>query len=1600
MAVSVKTLPEGFVLDEPEAPPEGFVLDQPTFAIDEPKATQEFIEKFILSDKPVTDWLPTEQAELARSILDDFEDPADQQAKISNAILLSELFGVPFETVISTQPEMMDQIYGKELRAISNSVVNKTLKEDAVQALKETPENIWIGTIGMGASALESVKRRAMQLAGGGVLPDEAIRSQFEAVTPSPEPSTAGFQFNPNRLDFIRPQQPLPGAIAAGAFGVVTRLPDIGAKILRSKQRDLQDEQDIAEISNAPITKMARLVFQAGVPSMAVAAGMSVLTGNPMIGLVILGETEGGAAFEQQLQAGGSIRKSLIIAELSEAAEIGGEMLVFPKIVKGLTEGISLRKALTLIAENATQEGVTGFNQRFLEVYGNETTKGTDRVTAAKKAFSEGYRAIPENAFVGGATAGLADIPATGVGVFKGRKQSKEQARRIADNIVAQVDKDIAAAEAPVRAVEPTAAQRKAGEVPVAEPGAELARPEPGVKPEKVAKPLTEKEVTAEKEKAAVKVATIPGTKIQFDQVTAPADTTVVRFFREGEQVHEIQVDSAEEQADLLAANEAILAEKGEVAKPKKRVRKVDVTTEAKIIEGKVADKKIGVIKEEIVELEKLQADNKKLEGTTQFDPEFDKFATAQIKKKTKQITEIETSKRVEPVSKKTLGLTRAEIELLTPSQQKELRLEQARGVKVGFRAGEEAARERAKTEVLKFLHAQKITESRRDAARELVMKFVPQDLRGDFLFRVTKARTEKDVRKIAETISKGIARFEKRDAIEDLREVAKAINPKRMLPEFGKTAKTILDSIQIGKIRLDTMLRNSDLKEMAQQVLDTAREDSVAAIRAQQLLDELHEKTARTFAVNQLSVEAINNITDTLIALRFQNELDTIAARDENATEAIRRREEISKSIVETPEVPESLGGKQLKKFKLFHDNMESVLDAVSGARPGTYDLWNKSKRPITEFIYDVLDNGVDNQIRHSEKSRDIFRGILTDNNVKQEDILNWSMRPEDVSKVKKAFGFGPEPEVHTFELTNAKDKPAEFDFTVNEVMSVFMHSRNNHNLSVLLESGVNRIIRGKEQKIRGFTVEKIDEMVASLTDQQKKIARQTGSKLMDGFNKDAINRTSLELEFFELAKVDMYWPARRSITRILRGRKLAGTVKTVEGMGLLKERVATGNPMKLVGFFETVYATNKNVATYVGLAEPLREVKAVYTKETIEELKDKGRGAEVKLITDLIERFEGQSALIGPLDTILKKMLGGFAKAKLFLNVKIAPRQQISSFLISAYVDTKYISEFEGIGTKEITEEISKLSPQMKARFEQLQFDRDIGDAFIENELMNYLTGKTALIDKTAIGMKFFDKNAIIDVYRAVKAEVADKNPGVNIDSKEGKALLKERFEWVTRHTQPMWHPKDRSLIGSDPDPLIRSLTMFMSQREQLVRMVNNGVSDYINSKKTTDDATRLGRTLGTVALNLAAFTLYNFAWAVLIKRKKRDLWDLGKFFLTDILSLPFFGKYIAKSFEITFNALVGKPVFSRSFDEGPIEGILGRILIEAIPNFALAGKHFVTKERYQSGPNRGKEKWQIELLVAVDAVVDAVASLRGIPYYGAKDIVTSVKAQLPKE
>ena len=88
---------------------------------DEERRNQnDIFARFTTGERPVEQWLPEEQAEIARTLLDSLDDPIEERAKLSNAILLSGLFGMDVDTIILMQPEMIKQIYGKELQSLSD----------------------------------------------------------------------------------------------------------------------------------------------------------------------------------------------------------------------------------------------------------------------------------------------------------------------------------------------------------------------------------------------------------------------------------------------------------------------------------------------------------------------------------------------------------------------------------------------------------------------------------------------------------------------------------------------------------------------------------------------------------------------------------------------------------------------------------------------------------------------------------------------------------------------------------------------------------------------------------------------------------------------------------------------------------------------------------------------------------------------------------------------------------------------------------------------------------------------------------------------------------------------------------------------------------------------------------------------------------------------------------------------------------------------------------------------------------------------------------------------------------------------------------------
>jgi hypothetical protein len=101
-----------------------------------------------------------------------------------------------------------------------------------------------------------------------------------------------------------------------------------------------------------------------------------------------------------------------IASEIMGIAEAGGESIGLPGIVKGLQEGVTVKQLAHIVLENAMQEGVyTGPVQNFTDSYMQSRKDGLSVKDAAKQAGRDVLVSMPEDALVGGISAGVPTAP-------------------------------------------------------------------------------------------------------------------------------------------------------------------------------------------------------------------------------------------------------------------------------------------------------------------------------------------------------------------------------------------------------------------------------------------------------------------------------------------------------------------------------------------------------------------------------------------------------------------------------------------------------------------------------------------------------------------------------------------------------------------------------------------------------------------------------------------------------------------------------------------------------------------------------------------------------------------------------------------------------------------------------------------------------------------------------------------------------------------------------------------------------------------------------------------------------------------------------------
>jgi len=249
-----------------------------------------------------------------------------------------------------------------------------------------------------------------------------------------------------------------------------------------------------------------------------------------------------------------------------------------------------------------------------------------------------------------------------------------------------------------------------------------------------------------------------------------------------------------------------------------------------------------------------------------------------------------------------------------------------------------------------------------------------------------------------------------------------------------------------------------------------------------------------------------------------------------------------------------------------------------------------------IMKYIYNGIDKGVTDKLSVMQEANDWF-----DKELENIDISKWSksFQPKkkniDFQTIKLKGGTLPDG-------TETQDK--KIKITPGEKISFMLHYRNDKNLAHLTNGGF-RFSDKTSAKYR-LTEENIEQIINSATPEETKVA-DTLWKFFNEVIKPKLNKASVELNGFEVATEDNYYPIRRTLELDRHRDALKAQQKfdnkTLEGMGIFKERTNAKNALIIEDAFNVAVKHLEQTSSYIGLAKPLRFAKFILEDTKVQE-------------------------------------------------------------------------------------------------------------------------------------------------------------------------------------------------------------------------------------------------------------------------------------------------------------------------------------------------------------------------------------------------------------
>ena len=488
-----------------------------------------------------------------------------------------------------------------------------------------------------------------------------------------------------------------------------------------------------------------------------------------------------------------------------------------------------------------------------------------------------------------------------------------------------------------------------------------------------------------------------------------------------------------------------------------------------------------------------------------------------------------------------------------------------------------------------------------------------------------------------------------------------------------------------------------------------------------------------------------------------------------------------------------------------------------------------------VMEKLYGEIRKGFDKHISNVQSAINYTQQLIAGN---EAAIKEWSGKNAKATKFQISDGT-------TIELTPA------------QVMSLYALMKRDQAVGHVLGSGIvtsGVVVRdvkklGKvnlpatkklySDRASRCTIEDIQKIVDTLTDDQKKIADGV-MKLFTTKCADWGNETSMKLYGYKKFLEPNYFPIRSSDAYLNARFDDSGDV-LIKNLGFTKNTVVNANnPIVVEDIFDVLADHVNKMSMYNALVVPLTDFSRVFNYKS----KGINQDGEVVVYDSVKKALEASGGELGvdyvkqfikdvnkqptsvPAESLFNKAIANYKKAKIGANLRVLAQQPTSITRAAAMVDPKYL--IKGLQQKANYKEMfnhSEIAYWKSLGFYQTDMGRNMKDILLGNEsaLDNVTMGVYGKADDFAWG----------HLWEAIKLEQADAHPGMDTTSSEFLDLVADRFEEVVDRTQVVDSVFHRSQLMRSPTVAAKVATAFMSEPVKNYNLLTTALYDSVNSK-----------------------------------------------------------------------------------------------------------------------------------------------------------------------